>query len=144
MGMTHLEAEDKRLSTGRRQTFTEFFILPISSWIQFRFVTVPWYVTVPHFPSIYRLFLRCDAVLYSVHKTWTYAQFFSALTYGPIPFLAMNKASLFFFTASILSPVPVAMRSKAWVCSSSSAEIVGSNPAGGRDVCLLSVLWVVR
>ena len=28
-------------------------------------------------------------------------------------------------------PVPVAARSKAWVCCRSPAEIVGSNPAGG-------------
>ena len=35
------------------------------------------------------------------------------------------------------SPVPVAARSKAWVCSHPPAEIVGSNPAGGMDVCLL-------
>ena len=34
-------------------------------------------------------------------------------------------------------PVPVAARSKAWVCSRSPAEIVGSNPAGGMDVYLL-------
>jgi len=34
-------------------------------------------------------------------------------------------------------PVPVAARSKAWVCGRSPAEIVGSNTAGGMDVCLL-------
>ena len=28
-------------------------------------------------------------------------------------------------------PVPVAMRSKAWVCTRSPGEIVGSNPTGG-------------
>ena len=33
--------------------------------------------------------------------------------------------------------VPVAARSKAWVCDRSLAEIVGSNPTGGMDVCLL-------
>ena len=33
---------------------------------------------------------------------------------------------------------------KAWVCSRSSAEIVGSNPAGGMDIFLLWVLCVVR
>ena len=33
------------------------------------------------------------------------------------------------------TPVPVATRSKAWVCSRSPAEIVGSNPTGGMDVC---------
>ena len=34
----------------------------------------------------------------------------------------------------ILTPVPVAARSKAEVCGHSPAEIVGSNPAGGMDV----------
>ena len=29
----------------------------------------------------------------------------------------------------------MAARSKAWVCGRSSAEIVGSNPNGGMDVC---------
>ena len=32
-------------------------------------------------------------------------------------------------------PVPVAVRSKAWVCGHSPAEIVGSNTAGNMDVC---------
>ena len=32
-------------------------------------------------------------------------------------------------------PVPVAARSKAWVCGRSPAKIVGSNPTGGMDVC---------
>ena len=34
-------------------------------------------------------------------------------------------------------PAPVAARSKVWVCSRASAEIVGSNPTGGMHVCLL-------
>ena len=34
-------------------------------------------------------------------------------------------------------PVPVAVLSKAWVCGRSPAEIVGSNPTGGMDDCLL-------
>jgi hypothetical protein len=33
--------------------------------------------------------------------------------------------------------VPVAARSKEWVCGRSLAETAGSNPAGGMDVCLL-------
>ena len=33
--------------------------------------------------------------------------------------------------------VPVASRSKAWVCGRSVAVIVGSNPTGVMDVCLL-------
>jgi len=31
----------------------------------------------------------------------------------------------------------VTARSKAWVCGRSLAEVVGSNPAEGMDVCLL-------
>jgi len=34
-------------------------------------------------------------------------------------------------------PTPVAARSKAGVCGRSLAGIVGLNPAGGMDVCLL-------
>jgi hypothetical protein len=34
-------------------------------------------------------------------------------------------------------PIPVAARSEAWVCGRSLTGIVGSNPAGGMDVCLL-------
>jgi len=35
------------------------------------------------------------------------------------------------------SPVPVAARSKAWVCGRSLGGMVGSNPTGYMDVCLL-------
>ena len=41
---------------------------------------------------------------------------------------------------SLSLPVPVAARSKALVCGRSPAEIVGSNPTGGMEVCLLRVL----
>ena len=34
-------------------------------------------------------------------------------------------------------PIPVAARSKAWVCGRSPSEIVGSNPTGSMDICLL-------
>jgi hypothetical protein len=35
-----------------------------------------------------------------------------------------------------MGPIPVAQRSKAWVCSRSSARIAGSNLAGGMEfVC---------
>ena len=38
----------------------------------------------------------------------------------------------------------LAARSKAWVYGRSLAGIAGSNPTGGRDVCLLWVLRDVR
>ena len=43
-----------------------------------------------------------------------------------------KKAQLFHKT-----PFPVAARCKASVCGRSPAEIVGSNPTQGMDVCLM-------
>ena len=57
------------------------------------------------------------------------------------PFLALNRKIFF---VSTLRLVPVAARSNAWVCGNSPAEIMGSNPTGDMDVCLLWVLGVVR
>ena len=34
-------------------------------------------------------------------------------------------------------PVPVAAKSKAWICGRLPPEIVSSNHTGGMDVCLL-------
>jgi len=59
-----------------------------------------------------------------------------------IELLFFNNYSL--ETLSVLLPVPVAAWYKSWVCGSSLAEIVGLNPAGGMDVSLLWVLYVVR
>ena len=41
-------------------------------------------------------------------------------------------------------PLPVATRSKEWVCELSLAGIAGSNPAGSMDVFLFRVLRVGR
>ena len=38
----------------------------------------------------------------------------------------------------------VAARSKAWVYDRSFAGVVGSNPAGGMDVCLFLMLFAAR
>ena len=40
-----------------------------------------------------------------------------------------------------MAPIPLAARSKAWVWGRSLAGNVGSNPAGGMDVCVVSVVW---
>jgi len=37
----------------------------------------------------------------------------------------------------VCMPVPLVARSKAWVCGRSLAGILGSNPLGGMEVCLL-------
>ena len=43
---------------------------------------------------------------------------------------------------TVLKPIPVAAPSKVWICGRSLAGIVGSNPAGGIDICVLCVLCV--
>jgi len=52
--------------------------------------------------------------------------------FAPIPCLCIT-----YVTHSMVAPVPVAAQSKTYVYGRSSAEIVGSNPTGGMDVCLL-------
>ena len=49
----------------------------------------------------------------------------------------MVNATIFILGIVHCQPIPVAVRSKAWVCGRSLARIVGSNPSGGMDVCLL-------
>ena len=58
----------------------------------------------------------------------------------------------YFISSDILPPVPVAPRSKVYVCGRSPAEIVGSNPTMGRGClsvvsvvcCQVEVSWLVR
>jgi hypothetical protein len=52
-------------------------------------------------------------------------------------YVEVNILLLQFSTNIERVPIPVAVRSKAWVCGRSLTRIVGSNPTGGMDVCLL-------
>jgi hypothetical protein len=47
-------------------------------------------------------------------------------------------------TVEVIQPIPVAARSEAWVCGGLLGGIMGSNPAGGMDICLLRVLYIVK
>ena len=58
-------------------------------------------------------------------------------------FLWTDSTRLYLGNA-ILSPVPVAARSKVYAYGRSPAEILGSNPTEGMDICLLWVSCVVR
>ena len=56
-------------------------------------------------------------------------------------FLCMYRASCtVYYPDQMQMPMPVAALSKEWVCGRCPAEIVGSNPIGGRDVCLVNVV----
>ena len=48
---------------------------------------------------------------------------------GLYPFLAINKLLISYFLTPLPQPIPVAARTKGWVCGCSFARIVGSNPA---------------
>jgi hypothetical protein len=47
---------------------------------------------------------------------------------------------LSFWLYSRQMPVPVTAPSKAWVCGCSLADFVGSNPTGGTDFFIVSVV----
>jgi hypothetical protein len=52
-------------------------------------------------------------------------------------FISLYVSFFFGCVCRGLLPVPVAVQSKAKVFGRSPAEIAGSNPTGGMDVCLL-------
>ena len=54
-----------------------------------------------------------------------------------LPFAVVKHFDVIPVTDAICVPVPVAARSKAWVCGRSLAGIAGSKPAAGMYVCLL-------
>ena len=39
-------------------------------------------------------------------------------------------------------PIPVVARSKTWICGHSLVGIAGSNPSGGTDMSLVSVVYL--
>ena len=68
---------------------------------------------------------------------------YSWLKYLHLYFLELNSIHVL-INSSIVEwkPIPVAVRSKAWVCGSSLAGNAGSNPVDGIDACLLWVFCV--
>ena len=50
--------------------------------------------------------------------------------------ISVTRLSLF-YVGIVRLPIPVAVRSKVWVCGHSLIRNVGSNFTGGVDVCLL-------
>ena len=54
----------------------------------------------------------------------------------------LHSTVVYFYFVVVLQPIPVAARSRAWVCCRSLAGIAGSNPVVGMAVCLLWVLCV--
>ena len=56
---------------------------------------------------------------------------------GSIHIARKNTEILLIASEQIRLLIPVAERSKSWVCERSPAGIAGSNPAGGMGVCLL-------
>ena len=57
---------------------------------------------------------------------------------APLIIVPINIAHLFVAINDV--QIQVAARSEAWVCGSSPAGIAGSNPVGGMDMSLVSVV----
>jgi hypothetical protein len=79
-----------------------------------------------------------DAVLH-INNSWMPLSFSASFLLDLVTHLQMNKIFHFKFIlgARIYRPIPVAAWSKVWVCGRSLAGIVGLNPVGGMDICLL-------
>jgi hypothetical protein len=122
----------------KQQKYLYFFILP--TLLPRRDKNTP---SIFESPS-WRFDANCISYTYFDVSMYKYVPcIFYSLLSRPI-----NAQQIFFsnilYIVSTPTPLPVAARSKAWFCGRSPAEIVGSDPTGGTDVCLLWVLCVVR
>ena len=82
------------------------------------------------------LLMKTEDMLYS-HEQGSFANYHSLKFYPRCFRFCRSYRSCMYLNMS----VPVAARSKAWVCGRSPAETVGSNPIGGHGC--LSVVSVV-
>jgi len=67
----------------------------------------------------------CLNLLKKISSSWAFRD-------GTLPVYKQNF--IFYAVEYVHAPIPVATRSKAWICSRSLARIAASNPAGGMDV----------
>jgi hypothetical protein len=61
-----------------------------------------------------------------------------------IHYILNNSSALVLYIKPSIILTSADPSGRAWVCSRWPAEITGSNPARGMDVCLLWVLWVCQ
>jgi hypothetical protein len=83
--------------------------------------------------------LACRAIsfhFFLCHQLYLTAYPSYYIVYCGRSFLHLQNIKEYGFS-TFLPPIPVAARTKAWVFGLSLPVIVGSNPAGGMDVCLL-------
>ena len=82
-------------------------------------------------------FLGCCAALIDTDvskQIYSHITLISVLHACTCSFTTYN---IYFYQHNAMWPISVTMRSKACVCGCSLPGIVGSNPAGGMQVCLL-------
>jgi hypothetical protein len=101
-------------------SFVQLFFLPYSFcelWLNISFVRLTCAPSGIRNSAVYCLLLHISVERRHRQRVYT-----------PIDYFKLTK--------SIIQLIRVAARSKAWVCGRSHAAIVGSNSAGGMDVCV--------
>ena len=91
------------------------------------------------------VFLLLVQLLYSVHSNMfcllLFIQITSKFFHGTciclLLFKYLFRLCKYINITPYFLPVPEAARSKAWICCCLLVVIVGSNPVGGMDVCML-------
>jgi hypothetical protein len=71
------------------------------------------------------------------HSRYSDTGIYNVKTVALVSFLVRIILPASGILVNIVTPIPVATRSKAWVCRRSFVGIVGSNPTGCMDICLL-------
>jgi hypothetical protein len=87
---------------------------------------------LPLLPNVIGSSLTCsDAIILITSRTRSEVEDVVTAVHVGFPESFTNRMHIDYL------PIPVSARSKAWVCGRSLAGIAGSNPTGGKRVCLL-------
>jgi len=78
--------------------------------------------------------ILCVTLFPFCHQYLTYAGYVIYSSYSTSQYVLIDDPQLF---RTRMVQAAVAARPKTYICGRSPAEIVGSNPTGGMDVCLL-------
>ena len=89
--------------------------------------------------------LHMPYIIFTLQYTWLRRSLHAVPTFRKeqIILKKIYKYPIFHVLYCLISPVPLAARSKAQACGRLPAEIVVSNPTGGMDVYLLGVVCVL-
>ena len=122
--------------------FSHKCVIPQGGIIMFKiilpFTVVRLLVLLPYLIARCTVMIAQNYIVHSVHRTYSLSVRSACCLSPTLVTLHSISQNTFVLAYNYDLPIPVAARSKAWVCCRSLAGTAGSNPVRRIDVCLAS------